>query len=104
MPCEIVSQPLNCTTAARWELIALLSQDLESALFCCQVPERLTHGGLSGYVIPFTVTIHRMTACSHSIFLNLYKLPVNHVSLLGTAVVLDSTAAANCSPLTSSLQ
>lgn len=48
MPCEIVSQPLNCTTAARWELIALLSQDLESALFCCQVPERLTHGGLSG--------------------------------------------------------
>lgn len=41
MPCEIVSQLLNCTTAVRWELIALLSQDLESGLFCCQVPERL---------------------------------------------------------------
>lgn len=51
---------------------------------------------LVGYVIPFAVTLHKVTALSHSIFWNPYKLSARHVILLVTATVLDSTGAANC--------
>lgn len=51
---------------------------------------------LVGYVIPFAVTVHKVTALSHSIFSNPYKLSARHIILFVTATVLDSTSAPNC--------